>query len=182
MNNRVNFYCVGRKSGGTGVLVPLQTDVPRNVDCTWPLYFFGSSCDALRFYNAVYCRAAATTSLDDNRAQQRQKRARLKRETRLKQQRAVATPTVCVHARRDQCTCYDTWKKDVLGDQVRSVKWFKRRRRHQGELHYAAFTWQPPEASTVVTYLLTYKVSWDKLRPHDKTVVLRHQEKTMEQL
>ena len=181
MNNRVNFYCVGRESGGTGVLVPLQTDVPRNVDCAWPLYFFSSSCDALRFYNAVYCRTAAT-SLDDNRAQQRQKRARLKRETVLKRQRAVATPTVCVHARRDQCTCYDTWKKDVLDDRVCNVKWFKQRRRHQGGLHYAAFTWQPPEASTVVTHLLTYKVSWDKLQPHDKTVVLRHQEKTMEQL
>jgi len=179
----MNFYGVGKDTDGAGVLVPLQTDVPHNVDCGQPVYFFSTSRDALRFYNAVYCRTAGGEASSGNqRAQQRQKRQRLKRQTERKKKCALATPVVCIHANRDACACYATWKARVLANKTCCVKDFKRAHRHQGELQYFAFVWQPPASTTVATHLLTCKVSWEKIRPSDKVVVLHFHEKTIEQL
>ena len=178
LNKRLNIYAVGQNTSNEGVIVPIQVNMPADIQCTSPLlHFFATSRDALRFYNGTFsttraAHAVGGTCTDvNNRNNQRAKRERLLKEATQKRRAALAAATVCRHDK--PCTCYRRWRESVLADVSCPIEEFRRRRHHQGELRYAAFVNCSAGTTRVTTTVLTFKAFWTKIRPGDKQVFVR---------
>lgn len=181
LNKRLNIYMVGLNTSNEGIIVPIQINVPADIQCTSPLlHFFATSCDALRFYNGIFsARSTTVCTVDDvvtKRSDQRAKRARLLAEAEHKRSAALAAATVCRHDK--PCDCRRRWRESVLADASYPIEEFRRQRHHQGELRYAAFVKCSPRADRrTTTTLLTFKASWTKIRPGDKQVFVQFRER-----